>query len=185
VPTYVALLRGINVGGRAKVGMAALRAVFESLGYENVSTYIQSGNVVFDAPSRSASRVAVDVEHAVKRGTGVDAAVVIRTPTELAKVVAGNPFAEVRGAQPKQMHVGFLAARVPATAVKQLDPDRSPPDEFAVRGREIYLRCPNGIGRSKLTNDWFESKLRTRVTMRNWATVTKLLSMAESQRKAS
>jgi uncharacterized protein (DUF1697 family) len=178
VKTYVALLRGINVGGKNKVPMAGLRAALESLGFEEVVTYVQSGNVVFDAPSAKAAEVGARIEKRIAKDFGLDITVVLRTPAELRKVAAGNPFLK-GGAETSKLHVVFLDRKPAAKAVSQLDPDRSPPDELSVRGREIYLHLPGGSARTKLTIDYFEKRLGVRATHRNWNTVTKLVELAE------
>jgi uncharacterized protein (DUF1697 family) len=171
VPTYVGLLRGVNVGGKNKVPMAALRAVVESLGHTEVSTFIQSGNVVFTtAGSIEPKSLAV----AIARQLGIDIAVVLRTRRELERVVAANPFTRV---DPSKLHVGFMLQK-PSTAVAaKLDAERFRPDEFAVRGRELYLHLPNGMGRSKLPG-YLDRQLNIPTTVRNWNTVTKLLELA-------
>jgi uncharacterized protein (DUF1697 family) len=180
MPPYVALLRGINVGGKAKVAMADLRSLCEGLGHEGVTTYIQSGNVVFTASERSAAKVADALAKAIESELGLDVTVVVRTPKQLESIVAKNPFAD-RVDEVKTMAVGFLADKPAAAAVKKLDPDRSPPDEFEVAGDNIYLLYPNGLGRSKLSNDYLERQLGTRATVRNWNTVNKLLELAKDR----
>jgi uncharacterized protein (DUF1697 family) len=174
VTTYLALLRAVNVGGANALPMAGLRALFEDLGHDRVRTYLQSGNVVFEAGS--SAKLAEDLEAAMADAFDLDVSVILRTRTELARVVAANPWPQRGG---KALHVMFLAQRVPARRLKSLDPGRSPPDEFKVGGREIFLFFPRGSGRSKLTVDYFESRLGTRATARNWNTVTKLLQMME------
>jgi len=164
--------------------MKALRALFESLGYDDVTTYIQSGNVVFGSRSRSGSRIAAEIEHRFEAEFGFPVTVIVRTRAELAHIVKRNPFVKPR-ADAKQLHVALLSDAPKAKAIAQLDVRRSPPDEFVVSRREIYLRCPNGIGRSKLTNDYFERVLGTRATIRNWRTVIQLLTLAGSQLNAS
>lgn len=173
---HVALLRGINVGGKNKLPMKDLRMMFEEAGCRNVETYIQSGNVIFQVRPAIARRLPVLIAEAVSERFGLRAPVVTRTADELGDIVRGNPFLPV-GADPDTLHVVFLADRPGATRVGSLDPNRSPPDEFAVHGREIYLQCPNGIGRTKLTNAYFDAKLGTTSTMRNWKTVRKLLEL--------
>jgi uncharacterized protein (DUF1697 family) len=167
---HVALLRGINVGGKHKLSMKQLVEVFENLGCVEVATYIQSGNVVFRAASARADRIPELVEHEIERRCGFAAPVITRTADELYRVATRNPFLR-RDADVATLHVAFLAASPGAARLRDLDPQRSPPDEFAARGREIYLRCPNGVARSRLTNAYFDSKLHTTSTMRNWATV--------------
>jgi uncharacterized protein (DUF1697 family) len=166
LPTYVALLRGINVSGRNKIAMSELRACFESLGHTHVRTYVQSGNVVFSART-GAARLAPAIENGIAASFGLDVAVLVRTHAELATVTKRNPF----GAD---AYVTFLDA-VPARArVKAIDAAAYAPDEFAVHGREVFVRCPNGYGRTKINNTFFERKLATRATTRNWKTVTTL-----------
>jgi uncharacterized protein (DUF1697 family) len=181
VATYVGLLRGVNVGGKNRIPMPELREVFADLGHEGVRTYVQSGNVVFDSRSTSPNEVAAGIEHAVSETFGLTISVLVRTRRELERVAGTNPF-PTKDVAPTSLHVAFLADRPSAKAVRALDPKRSPPDEFVVRGREIYLRFPGGSARSKLTIDYFERALGTRATARNWNTVLKLLDMMRSAR---
>lgn len=180
VTAYVALLRGINLGARNKVPMKELRALFEDLGHEDVKTYLQSGNVIFKA-GPGAATAGEGIERALVDTFGFDVSVMLRTRKEMAAIAAANPF-PTEGVAPTSLHVLFLARRPAAAAVRALDPDRSPPDEFAVKGREIYLSYPNGAGRSKLSLDYFEKKLAIRGTARNWNTVTKVLDLMNSCR---
>jgi uncharacterized protein (DUF1697 family) len=169
---YAALVRGINVGGK-KVVMAELRELVSSLGHEEVSTYVQSGNVVFRTAGRDARKLAAGIERAIAQRLGLDVTVLVRSATELRSVVKGNPFL-AGGADPAGLHVTFLGAAPDASAVAQIDPATFAPDEFAVVDREVYLHCPDGYGRSKLSNAFFERRLRVAGTTRNWRTVTKL-----------
>ena len=171
--TYVALLRGVNVGGSNKVPMADLRAMFEANGLADAQTLIQSGNVVFRADGTEAALVS-RIEAAIAETFSLSITVMVRSKAQLAKVLANDPFAD---APPNLAHVAFLSARPAAKAVAALDPDRSPPDAFRVHGREVYLHYPNGSGRSKLTGDYLERVLGVRATARNRNTVGKLLAM--------
>ncbi len=173
--TYVALLRGINLGARNKVAMAALRELVEGLGAEDVATYVQSGNVVFRSRDAAAA-VTKAIERELGRRLGLDVKVLVRTKAELRKIVSGNPFGDVADAT--KLHVTFLAATPDRGRVRKLDPARSEPDEFRVLAREVYLHCPNGYGRSKLSNAYFEQQLGVPATTRNWKTVTKLAELA-------
>jgi uncharacterized protein (DUF1697 family) len=177
VETRVAFLRGINLAGRNRLPMKDLAVMFSNAGCESVATYIQSGNVVFRASPALARRIPDVIEKAISKSFGYQVPVVTRTSGEMRKIVRANPFLR-SGADEATLHVAFLAARPAAARVKALDPDRSPPDAFAVRGGEIYLHCPNGYGRSKLTNGYFDSKLATISTVRNWRTVLELLELA-------
>jgi uncharacterized protein (DUF1697 family) len=174
--TYLALLRGINVGSTTKVPMKELRSLFEDLGHDNVQTYVRSGNVVFDSAASSQMRLASTLEDGIGGAFGFQVSVILRSQRELQRIAAGNPFL-TEDIKPVLLHVIFLADRVSAAAVKKLDPQRSPPDEFRVNGREIFLHFPNGSGRSKLNLGYFEEALGTRGTARNWNTVTKLFEL--------
>jgi uncharacterized protein (DUF1697 family) len=176
--TFVALLRGINLGARNKVPMPKLKSAFESLGFEDVVTYIQSGNVVFRSSSGGAKKIAARIEQGIEEVFGLSIIVVLRTPAELKSIAKSNPYLP-RETDLTKLHVVFLKSRPAAKAIAQLDPERSPPDEFTVRGREIYLHLPNGFGRSKLTLDYFERRLGVDATARNWKTVLKLLELAK------
>lgn len=170
--TYVALLRGINVGGRNKVPMADLKTLVTDLGHTDVSTYVQSGNVILSSTAGAAA-VSTGIEQGIRRELGLDVDVVVRTRPQLAKIAAGNPF----DGSDTYVHVVFLAARPSAGSVRVLDPDGSPPDQFVVAGKEIFVHYPNGSGRSKLSASYFESKLGVRGTARNFNTVNKLLAL--------
>ena len=167
---HVALLRGINVGGKAKLPMGELRDIFAACGATAVETYIQSGNVVFEADAPEACVAAVTAE--IARVYGYPGRIVLRSGAEMAGVLKGNPFA---GAPAEALHVYFLADWPAEVA---LDAGRSPGDSFAVRGREVYLHLPNGMARTKLTNAYFDRKLKTVSTARNWRTVGVLAGMA-------
>jgi uncharacterized protein (DUF1697 family) len=176
MPVHVALLRGINVGGRNKVAMKELRSLFASLGHQDVRTYVTSGNVVFTAPSEPGVDHAPVIEEAIAAQLALDVSVVMRTPSDLAAVAGRNPFASEE--DPSKVHVVFLRRSATAEAAGGLDPDRSPPDEFVVDGRETFIHYPNGAGRSKLTLDYFERRLGSPATARNLRTVTELIDMA-------
>ncbi len=153
------------------MAMHDLRDCFAKAGCRKIQTYIQSGNVVFEANEPTAARAAEDV----LKQFGVPA--VLRSAEELKVALERNPF---RGAEatPERLHVLFLKDLPDAEHAASLDPNRSPGDSFAVVGREVYLHTPDGLGRSKLTHAWFDSRLRTTGTARNWRTCLKLLDMA-------
>lgn len=174
--THIALLRGINVGGRNKLPMKDLAAIFDDLGCADVRTYIQSGNVVFTAPPDVAASIPDRAAAAISDRFGLTVPVVTRTASELAEAHRRNPFL-AEGCAPKTLAVAFLANHPAPDRVAALDPDRSPPDRFAVIGREVYLHMPNGVARSKLTNAYLDARLATVSTARNLRTVGKLLEM--------
>jgi uncharacterized protein (DUF1697 family) len=173
---HVALLRGINVTGKNKLPMADLVAIFEAVGAKNVATYIQSGNVVFEAPVRLVKRLGEDVPKAIAERFGYDVPVVLRTAAEMEDTRAHSPFLS-RTRDHKQLHVMFLRDRPSPAAVAALPLDRSPPDELRVIGSDVFLYLPNGMGRSKITNAWLDRQLGTVSTARNWRTVETLIEM--------
>lgn len=174
---HIALLRGINVGGKNKLPMKDLASLFEDAGCSDVQTYIQSGNVVFSAKAAVTRRLPSAMAQAIEARFGLQVPVILRSATELGAVLRDNPFVQ-QGADPSTLHVAFLAAAPKAAQVAALDPNRSPPDVFVVRGGEIFLHCPKGMARSKLTNAYFDRKLGTTSTLRNWNTVQKLAALA-------
>jgi uncharacterized protein (DUF1697 family) len=173
---HVALLRGINVGGKNLLPMKDLAKIFVTAGCRDVRTYIQSGNVAFSATTGVVKKLPESVSRSIAKSFGYRVPVVVRSHEQLATVLRDNPFLRA-GEVEKTLHVAFLADVPAADAVAKLDPDRSPPDRFCVVGQEVYLHLPNGVGNSKLTNAWLDSKLSTVSTMRNWATVLKLFEM--------
>src|SRR3954453_8921063 len=156
--------------------MADLRALVEEVGAEEVTTYVQSGNVVFKS-REGAPALTRRIEEELERRLGLDVRVLVRTAAELRTVAAANPFAR-DDVDAKKLHVTFLAAKPAQARVRKLDPARAAPDEFRVAAREVYLHCPNGYGRSKLTNAYFEQQLDLAATTRNWKTVTTLADLA-------
>ena len=175
---YVALLRGVNVGGKNRLPMVELAAMFKAAGCLDVRTYIQSGNVVFKASMKVAERIPELIATGISKQFGFGSPVVLRSAEELAAVIGNNPYVAA-GADAEALHVMFLADTPAQGNIATLDEKRSLPDEFTVRNKEVYLRCPNGLGRTKLTNDYFDRRLSTVSTVRNWRTVLKLLEMVE------
>lgn len=171
--SYVAFLRGINVGGKNILPMKALAQLFVDAGCRDVSTHIQSGNVLYSAKSALAAKAPVAIAKEIEARFGIRTQLVVRSKEELDEAIAQNPFLKA-GREEKPLSLVFLRDTPAEDAVKQLDPHRSPPDEFVLRGRDIYLYQPNGIANSKLTNAYFDSKLSTVSTGRNWRTVLKL-----------
>lgn len=170
---YLALLRGINVGGKNKLTMKDLVGLFEDAGCLNVRTFIQSGNVIFNAPRGVVKGLPNLITRTIEENLGYRIPVVLRTAEELDEAIRGNPCIAA-GVQEKILHVYFLASLPDAHAVATLDASRSLPDKFQVYGREIYVELPNGMARTKLTNAYFDSKLATTSTARNWKTVIQL-----------
>ncbi|MBK8097156.1 MAG: DUF1697 domain-containing protein [Planctomycetes bacterium] len=173
---WIALLRGINVGGKNKLPMADLTAICTGVGCTGVKTFIQSGNVVFDHAG-SPTTIARDLASAIADRSGLHVPVIVVTQKQLAAVIADNPFL-ANGTDPDTLHVAFLADPPSKAAVARLDPKRSPGDAFAVGKQVMWLHLPNGVARTKLTNAWLDATLATTSTIRNWRTVLQLAEMA-------
>jgi uncharacterized protein (DUF1697 family) len=175
----IALLRGVNVGGHRKVPMAELRALMEELGYEDVRTYVQSGNVVFTGPDETPEQAARRIEQGIEAAFGLAGVIVmVRSRDELAGVAAANPLAGV-ATDPSRYLVSFLDAEVDADRIAALEAGDFAPEAFAVRGREIYVWAPKGLSDSRLVKAVSEKKLGVTATVRNWRTVEKLLALAD------
>jgi uncharacterized protein (DUF1697 family) len=165
---YAALLRGVNVGGKNRIAMPVLAQLFSDAGARDVETYIQSGNVVFTANAKTAQPICSKVT----RGISFQTHIVLRSQSELQRIESANPYQD-----PDKTYVMFVADLPLPERIALLDQERSVPDEFTICGSDIYLYLPNGVADSKLTNVYFDSKLKTISTMRNWKTLQKLLAM--------
>jgi uncharacterized protein (DUF1697 family) len=174
---YVALLRGVNVGGSSKLSMTDLRELLASLGHADVKTHLQSGNALFTSERNEPSELAQEMEDRLTRDLGLETKVLIRTPEELAAVVEGNPFPGAV-ATPTRLHVSFLSAQPDGKQVAAIDPRQFEPDQFRVGDRAVYLWLPDGAYATKLSNAFWERRLGVIATTRNWNTVTKLWSLA-------
>jgi uncharacterized protein (DUF1697 family) len=179
VTKYAVLLRAVNVGGNNKVPMARLRELAEELGYTDVATYLQSGNLVVSAAAKKASDVETAVADSIRHDLGVDVAVMVRSRKELAAVIAGNPFGDFAN-DPKRLLVNFLAAQPAAAKLDVLDREEFAPERFEFGDRCIYQWFPDGVGRSKLATAPWDRRLGVRGTGRNWRTVTTLLEMLDA-----
>ena len=174
----VALLRGINVGGARKVAMVALRASFEAAGAADVSTYIQSGNVVFTPPPRlRGDALETHLEAQLRADFDFDVPVLVRTSAELGRLVADNPFPDAQGTG---LVVWFLGSTADATALDALDASPFAPETLVVQGRDAYLFLPNGQGRSPLVAALGKVRPPLRATARNWNTVRRLHELAHA-----
>jgi len=170
---YVALLRGINVGGRATLPMATLREVAEGLGYTRVSTYIASGNLFLEAGDASPGTVETALHDALLEHTGLELTVVARTRAQLTAVVATNPFPD---AEPQQLHVSFLTGQPTAAGITAFETEMGRhPERAAVIGQEAYIDYVNGAGRTKVSWDRVARAMGVQGTARNWRTVLTLL----------
>lgn len=174
---HVALLRAINVGGNNKVPMKLLSELFTRAGASDVRTYIQSGNVVFRAVDADA--VGAGVGKALARSLSIDVPIVLRTRAELHETAERSPFAD-RDPAGARLHVAFLAHAPTPAQLAAAAARATPPEELALRGRDLYLSFPNGVARTKLTNVWLDKTLATTSTLRNWRTVLALVALADA-----
>jgi uncharacterized protein (DUF1697 family) len=177
VARQIVLLRGINLGARNRISMPELREALTDAGFDDVRTYVQSGNVVLES-SASSEQVARKCERVIKERFKLDVDVVVRTRAELARVVKRDPLADVV-TNPKRYQVTFLATKPDAKVVRKLKAAAVEPEQVVHSGRELYAWHPDGVGRSKLATLLSGPRLGVTATARNWATVTKLLAMAD------
>ncbi|MEY2416263.1 MAG: hypothetical protein QOH53_1597 [Ilumatobacteraceae bacterium] len=175
--TWVVLLRGVNVGGANRLAMADLKDVVTVLGHTEVSTYIQSGNVVLRSDRKDRAAMADEICAGIQAKSGLSVAAVLRTPKELRASLAANPFKEVPDGA--RTLITYLAGTPAAADVARLETDRFLPDQFVVMGSELYGLYPNGAGRSKMTLDYFEKRLHVHGTSRNLNTVAKLIELSD------
>jgi uncharacterized protein (DUF1697 family) len=183
--TYVVLLRAVNVGGTGKLPMADLRKLLDGLGFKNIETYIQSGNVVFDAAG-SAAKVKAAVTAGLKTLMGAPVEVMVRTHEELSRIIAGNPFADEAGADGARVHVAFLGGPAAAGAQNALEgivtkyPARR--DRFHLAGDVVYLHLPDGAAETKFSGKTLDKAIGVPGTGRNWNTVLKLHAMSKREK---
>jgi uncharacterized protein (DUF1697 family) len=175
---YIALLRGINVGGHNSVPMSKLRDLFADLGFSGAKTLLQSGNVVFDGDGRTGKALEELLEKETAKRLGVSADYLVRSAAELAKIIAANPFHKEANADPSHLLVVFLKTAATPAGVKALQASIKGPEVIHARGKHLYIVYPAGIGRSKLTGALIEQKLASRGTARNWNTIQRLLALS-------
>jgi uncharacterized protein (DUF1697 family) len=179
MPTLILLLRGINVGGNKKLPMKELAALLEGLGCTAVRTYIQSGNAVVEAPAGLAKSLAAKLEAAIVKKFKFEAPVVVRSAAELKAALKAYPYSR---SAPERAYIGFLKDKPSAAGLKALDPaPKGPGEDFKVIASDIHFQFPQGVAKTKLTNAWFDSRLRTVCTLRNLNTCEALLTLAEGK----
>jgi uncharacterized protein (DUF1697 family) len=177
VPRYVALLRSVNVAGHGRIAMDELRASFAALGFTDVTTYIQTGNVLFSTASKSEKALAGAIEQRLAEDFGDSPAVLLRSVAELRRIGTSSPYAKT-GADKARHHVTFLATVPSKAALEALTLPPSGRDELVVDGKEVYVHTPDGYAQTKYTGTFLERRLGVVSTTRNWTTVTKLCDLA-------
>jgi uncharacterized protein (DUF1697 family) len=179
MPTFVSLFRGINVGGHKPIRMDELKDLYESLGFKDVVTYIQSGNVVCTSDDTDLAQLPKQIEDGFAQKFGFHAKVMVRTSDEFREIIANNPFQNQPMKESKWVVVLFLATRLESSALEDLQKTYVGPEELYLIGQEVYIYYPNGIGRSKLSHTLLEKKLKTIGTARNWNTILQLQKMIQ------
>lgn len=174
---YISLLRGINVSGQKIINMADLKELYLRLGFEEVTTYIQSGNVIFLAEKTSSEELVRLIESSIFLKYNFDVPVKIVKVLKMKKIVAQNPFLKLGITDVKKLHVTFLEKKPDEELLNEMVDDPESEDKFLIVKDIVYLYCPNGYGKTKLTNSFFESKLKMNATTRNWKSVCKLVDL--------
>jgi len=185
VTSFVALLRGINVSGRRRIAMADLKLLLEGLGLEEVRTYLQSGNAVFRASADDPEGLALAIRGRIARDLGHEVAVLVLTAGDVARIVGSNPFVSLPGVDEKWLHVAFLLGEVSPSAFGALDLPAGQGEQARPADGVVYLSLPNGYGRTRLNNAYFEKALGTVATTRNWKTVRALADLSAQRRQAA
>lgn len=174
--TYIAILRGINVSGAKPIKMEELRLTFQKPGFENITTYIQSGNVVFS--TTATSQLAAKIAESIKTDFGFEVPVIVLSCEELKTIIGNNPLND--GTKDTAfLHVTFLAENPAAFNLSDIEAKKQGNEEIIISGKVVYLYCPHGYGKTKLTNTFLESKLKVTATTRNWKTCGELLRISE------
>ncbi len=177
--TYIALFRGLNMGGHNRLPMKELIKILGKLGFSDVRTYIQSGNAVFRGKDQNASRLSDTITAAIKQAHGFAPRVLLLKPGELKKIIASNPFPEAES-DPKSLHALFLMSAPASPDLRALEEIRKKSEQFKLKGKVFYLHAPDGVGRSKLAAN-VERLIGVPMTGRNWRTVTQIMEMAKSR----
>lgn len=176
---YIALLRGINVGGHKKILMADLRKLIDTLGYTNIRTYIQTGNIIFDSSTKEDnSTIALNIQDAILDTFGFEVPVMVRTAEEIHAIVKQSPYATEGKSDIDSLHLTLLDAKPTDENIAQLKAIDCHPDSFEIIDKSMYLYCVQKYSDTKLGNNIIEKKLKLRATTRNWKTTLKLLELA-------
>lgn len=177
--TYISILRGINVSGQKLIKMDALRKSYESLGFGNVTTYLQSGNIIFTGKDAEPDELAQTISGQIEKDFGFQVPVIVLSIDKLQQIINGNPFAKESDKNKTFLHVTFLSSPPDKYDLNTIEEKKQIGEEISVTGNAIYLYCPNGYGRSKLNNNFLEAKLKVIATTRNWKTTHELLKIAQ------
>lgn len=182
-PTYIALLRGINVSGQKKIKMAELREQLAGLPIENIQTYIQSGNIIFKTAEKDLKKIEAWIHDQIVADYGFEVPVMVLKPEEFKYVLDHNPFLQDSSIDPSRLYYTFLDQVPDPDLVNQIQASDYTPEAFQIDGKYLYFFSPKGYGRAKMNNNFFEKKLKVAATTRNTKTVQKLYELGTSQNK--
>lgn len=177
--TYISILRGINVSGHKIIKMDALRNLYENMGFVNVITYVQSGNVIFKGEDIEINSLENKISQQIEKEFGFQVPVIVLSIEKLKHIIDNNPFAEDKNKDKSFFHISFLSSKPEKYDPTTIKDKKQDDEDIAFSDHAVYLYCPNGYGRTKLTNNFIESKLKVGATTRNWKTTQELLKIAE------
>ena len=177
--TYISLLRGINVSGQKLIKMEALRKSYEKLGFQNVTTYVQSGNVIFSGNKVKPDQLVLSISQQIEKDFGFIVPVIVLTVDKLKQIIDSNPFSKHVNKEPSYFHVTFLSSKPQKIESDKIEEKKLNGEEIAFSDNAVYLYCPNGYGKTKLNNSFLETKLKVKATTRNWKTTNELLRIAQ------
>jgi len=179
--THLALLRGINVSGHNMIKMEALKATLEAIGFQNVQTYIQSGNVFVDSDEENASKVGFMIKQEIFKVFGHEVPIVVVNKDDLAVCFKNNPYLKEKDIDTKKLYVAFVSTTLKSDSINDLKVSQFKPDEASIDGNKIYIKYAVGAGKTRFDQKYIEKKLNVIATIRNWNTVTQLLKIYEEK----
>lgn len=177
--TYISILRGINVGGQKMIKMDALRKTYLELGFQNITTYVQSGNVIFTADEEDTGTLERQISAGIKKDFGFEVLTMVLTIAKLKQIIENNPFSKDPDKDENYLHVTFLSSKPLSYDKASIESRKQNGEEISFSDEVVYLYCPNGYGRTKLNNNFLETKLKVNATTRNWRTTRELLKIAK------
>lgn len=177
--TYISILRGINVSGHKLIKMEALRTSYENMGFSNVKTYVQSGNVIFSYEDIEINKLEEQIFQQIKKDFGFDVPIIVLSVEKLEEIIKSNPLRKDKSKEESFMHVTFLASKSETNNFDAIEEKKQDNEDIVFSDYAVYLYCPNGYGNTKLNNNFIESKLKVRATTRNWKTTNELFQIAK------
>jgi uncharacterized protein (DUF1697 family) len=177
--TYISILRGINVSGHKPIKMDALRKSYENLGFHKITTYVQSGNVIFTAKDVELNELGEKISRQIKQDFGFEVAVIVLFIDKLKQIINSNPFLSHPDKEQTFLHITFLSSKPDKYDYKTIEDKKQNGEEIFIADNAVYLYCPNGYGKSKLSNSFLETKLKVGATTRNWKTTNEILKIAQ------